>query len=298
MSYKSLFVRSVLVVSLLQLSPLLKAAIAADPVSDAQWWINLYHVNNNKLFCAPSSMTLSEMAGAVQRDIQAKNLPDSITDRQVIDILARLYPCENKKADTAWKARIKNVINDPKVLQSVITTAKKSVVLQKDPCPSAKFTLIDNISVYKQITFNDAGLVSGGAWKYAVHEEGCGTSRQLNVLAVVPKPETLSTAALLPGTSHADPILQKDAVRYVVIAAGGSEKGCDANFVEQTEFLKYGGKPLEGAQGSPWDELWTLRGCSHRAQVVVHFIPDRTGTTISTTISETKFTPIDTTVTN
>ena len=114
---------------------------------------------------------------------------------------------------------------------------------------------------------------------------------------VVPKPKTLSTAPLLPGTTHADPLLQKDAVTYVVIAAGGSEKDCDANFIEQTEFLKSGGKPLDGAKGSPWDELWTLRGCSHKAQVVVHFIPDRTGTTISTNLSETKFTAIEKTET-
>jgi hypothetical protein len=282
--------RSIFLGSLLLLSLLLKEA-NADPVSEAQWWVNIAKANNGKSFCLPSKMTLNELVQAVQRERQSKGLPDSTSEQEVLTTLGRLYPCGTQKVDAAARARIKNVINDPKALQSVVAAAKKCVVFLKNPCPSATFT-ITNITLLKELTFNDGGAISGGAWKYAIQENGCGVSRVLNVLAVVPKPQTLSTAPLLPGTSHADPILQKDAVLYAEIAAGAPEKDCDSNFIEQTEFLKFGGAPLEGAKGSPWDELWTLRGCTRRAQVVMHFIPDRTGTTISTTKTETKFLPI------
>jgi hypothetical protein len=276
------------------LPPFQLRAIAVSQADEATWWVNLYKANNGKSFCVPPDKTLLDMAKAVQKYIQSNNLPDSITDPQAIQILAQIYPCGGiKKADLTEKANIKKVINDPTLLQSVINTAKKSAVIINNPCPSAKFSLNDKLAIYKPLIFDEAGTITGGAWKYVVQEEGCGATRTLNVLSIIANPKSLSTTPLLPGTTHADPLLQKDAVRYAVIATGGPEKNCKTGYIEQTEFLKYEGAPLEGAKGAPWQELWTITSCTQKAQVIVHFIPDKTGTSITTNLTETKFIPIE-----
>src|SRR3954462_12478313 len=96
---------------------------------------------------------------------------------------------------------------------------------------------------------------------------------------------------LLPGTTHADAILQKDAIPHAAMAGQWPEKDCQTSYLENTEFLREIGEPLEGAKGKPWDELWTLASCSRKAKVTVHFVPDKTGTTIHTSFKETKYLP-------
>jgi hypothetical protein len=189
-------------------------------------------------------------------------------------------------------SKLNSVIADPGVQQRVLGTAKKSTVVIYNPCPSAQFNLSEKFVVYKPLTSDGTGAVTGGAWKQVVQEQGCGTNRILNVLAFVQGPKTLTTTPLLPGTTHADPQLQKDAVRYAVIAVGGAEKNCNIGYIADTEFLQHEGVPLEGAKGAPWQELWTLISCTKQSQVLMHFTPDRTGTSIFATQSETRTFPL------
>jgi hypothetical protein len=90
---------------------------------------------------------------------------------------------------------------------------------------------------------------------------------------------------MLPGTTHAGPVLQRDAVGYAVqvVAAvpGGNDPNCKIGYVEDTEFVSQEDTAIQGGKEPPWRELWTLVSCVQKMQVPMAFIPDATGTSIS-----------------
>jgi hypothetical protein len=176
------------------------------------------------------------------------------------------------------------LLSDPTEQQHVISVAGRSTVILQNPCPTAQYVLEKKISFYKQPSFDRGGKLVDGAWKQVVDEEGCGVRRILNVL-VFAQGQSASVEPLLPGTTRADPILQRDAVKFAVQAAAtvseGREVNCQIGYVADTEFIEQESVTLEGAKGPSWRELWTLVSCAHKMQIPVHFIPDSTGTSIS-----------------
>lgn len=97
--------------------------------------------------------------------------------------------------------------------------------------------------------------------------------------------------ATVPGTSIADPILQRDALGFLAhrdlflarkdVSTAGAEETCDARNVIDTEVLQ----PLEGAavQGEQptdgrWVERWTVDRCGMPVRYVVRFSTTQKGT--------------------
>ena len=185
-------------------------------------------------------------------------------------------------------------MSDPVEQQHVLEAAKRSTVIIQNPCPSTDFKILDKFTPVKPIAFDSSGKIIDGAWKQVVSAKGCGDDRLLNVfLAMDANTKAMKIFPILPGTTHTDLILQKDAVKYAVTAAGGPEKGCNIGYISDTQFLQKVDKPMDGAKAPPWDELWTLVTCTKKAQVTMHFIPDKTGTTIAAGQPETKIFPIE-----
>ncbi len=197
------------------------------------------------------------------------------------------------KAVADEQADFLKLIENPAEQELVINAAKRSAVVLENPCAEAKFTLLNKFATYKPLQFDSAGKVIAGAWKQSVSEKGCGQERLLNVLMYIDeKTKGLKAMSLLPGSTKANALLQKDAIMYAVIAAECPEKNdCKNIYIADTKFLGLTGEALAGAKGKPWDELWTLSMCKKKAEVTMHFIPDSTGTTISTSLKETKFSP-------
>ena len=177
------------------------------------------------------------------------------------------------------------LLSDPTEQQHVIGGASRSTVLVQNPCPGAQYSIEKKFVPYNALSVDDAGNILAGAWKQIVDEQGCGVSRVLNVMVVAQGAGKLAVVPLLPGASRADPILQKDAVRYAVqavaTAPGGREPNCTVGYIADTEYLGEEGETLPGAKGRPWKERWTLQSCTQKAIVPMHFIPDATGTSIS-----------------
>ena len=188
------------------------------------------------------------------------------------------------------------LLGDPTTIQHVIGAARRSMVIVNNPCASAQFAILGQPTVYDPVAFDAAGRPTKGAWKQPVSAKGCGTTRLLNVLSSVGStPGALEVFPILPGTTHADALLQKDAVRYAVIASGPQEKGCRTRYVYDTTFLRTAGENHTGTtkwHERPWDELWTIATCTRKAQVTMHFVPDATGTGIVTNLAETTFGPL------
>jgi hypothetical protein len=200
-------------------------------------------------------------------------------------IVGQLWALLYTNAVYARTTPLDKIAIDPREQEHVINAARRSTVVLNNQCSSARFTIMNKFTVYKPVSLDDSGAIVAGAWKQVVSEEGCDDTRTLNVLVSVdPSSHSLRFTPMLPGTTHADIVLQKDAVHYAVIAAGGPKTNCKIGYVEDTEFLHTVAEPIEGATSPAWDELWTLAPCTKQIRVTMHFIPDRTGTTIAATL--------------
>ena len=188
-------------------------------------------------------------------------------------------------ADEQAKRAFTKLLSDPVEQQHVISDAGQATVFLQNPCADARFSIEQKYVPYKPISFDSAGSIVAGAWKQIVEEQGCGAARILNVLVIAQGAGKLSFVPLLPGRTHADPVLQRDAVKYAVTALstvpGGREPNCTVRYVADTEYLGEEGQPLPGVKASPWKELWTFQSCTQKMLVPIRFIPDPTGTTIS-----------------
>lgn len=182
-------------------------------------------------------------------------------------------------------AAFAKLLEDPTQQQHVISGARRSTVFLQNPCADAQFSVENKFVPYKPLSFDGSGTIVSGAWKQIVAARGCGASHLLNVVVIAQGAGKLAVVPLLPGETHADPVLQQDAVKIAVQALasvpGGREPNCTVGYVADTKFLGQGGQALPGSKGPPWKELWTLESCTQQMLVPMRFTPDSTGTSIS-----------------
>jgi hypothetical protein len=123
------------------------------------------------------------------------------------------------------QSALSQLLNDQTLQQRILDAAGRSTVMIQNPCASAHYALENKLFIHTAPTLDSSGRIVAGEWRRAVHEEGCGQTRVLNVLVRAQGPSTLSTLPLLPGTTHAGPVLQKDAVQYAVQSAASVPRG-------------------------------------------------------------------------
>ena len=120
----------------------------------------------------------------------------------------------------------------------------------------------------------------GALWQ-PVRVEGCGRRSRLNMLVA---PASAPGGApgvvqLLPGTTAADPLAQREGLRLALRAVGDAAPGCDRIAVNDTR-----GDAAQAAGEAarrPWAEVWTLSACGRAYAVPVRFAPGRGGTEIT-----------------
>ena len=152
-------------------------------------------------------------------------------------------------------------------------------------CPDANYTTTGDIAILVPPRLDPAGKVVQGVWKESIRVDGCGPPRLLNAMTQVKPDGSLLTTPLLPGTTIADPQLQRDSVQYAAAGMGSLPPGCNQGGVVDTRYVGLEGEPpgtrlAEGQAPRPWTEVWTLEACGKRANVMMQFSPDATGTAI------------------
>jgi hypothetical protein len=135
------------------------------------------------------------------------------------------------------------------------------------------------------LSFGADGYPNAGSWRQAFPISGCGNDTVLNLFFFAGADEKINTVIGVPGTSHANLTLQRDAVRYANIGAALVMKSCKAFYVKTTRFEGYGlRKPETPDPGPgparPWWETWTMAGCGGSVDVPMDFVPDGSGTQI------------------
>ena len=148
-----------------------------------------------------------------------------------------------------------------------------------------------NVVIGSLPTFDKAGKPVSGEWRVITRLAACGQSRAFNLLySFAPNGQMLRTG-MLPGSSAADPILQRDALTYANTAmAKLAPPGCQDIRYLDTAFEAFGppgaGVPA-GREARSWTEKWTIWACGVQGVVKLYFTPDARGTSISTRLGET-----------
>lgn len=173
---------------------------------------------------------------------------------------------------------------DPVQGQRMINVAARSSVFQNNPCPGARFGILAGYIPIKPLTVDAADRITSGSWEQGFLDMGCGSRRRLNILVSIDATGSMSLTPLLPGTTHAGPVLQADGVRYAFLALPRAMRGdpsCHVSYVADTQFVAEDkAAPLPGAAARGWRESWTLALCTRTIVMPMHFIPNADGTYI------------------
>ncbi|HEX4739085.1 MAG TPA: hypothetical protein VH331_16150 [Allosphingosinicella sp.] len=144
------------------------------------------------------------------------------------------------------------------------------------------------VTILKQPTFAADGYPTSGTWKQSFPVSGCGNDTIINFFFFAQPDEKITSLIGAPGDTHADPILQRDAMRDVMMAAKTQAPGCSAPHLRTTRFEGRPGAQAGGATArtapSGWAETWTVSACGRLLTIPVTFIPDATGTRVFTEI--------------
>ena len=140
-----------------------------------------------------------------------------------------------------------------------------------------------SVTVIEPAVFAADGYPTAGLWRQSFPVSGCGNDTTINFFFKAGPDKKIASVVALPGDTHAGLQLQRDAVRYAVIAVQAKAAGCAMINVRTTSYTRSASGAVPGPAGraEPWRETWTLSACGRRYVVPMTFVPDATGTTIS-----------------
>lgn len=142
------------------------------------------------------------------------------------------------------------------------------------------------VTILKPISFGSEGFPVSGSWVQRFPVSGCGNDTVWTFFFSAGADKKITTVIGVPGATHANLTLQRDAFKYASIGAGLAAKDCKTFVVKNTKFESYGLQtpatpdPGPGQRLRPWWETWTMVGCGKTIDVPIDFVPDEKGAQI------------------
>ena len=178
---------------------------------------------------------------------------------------------------------LKQYLERPEHIEAVMGHAQPFIF--KDSTCRAETARTTSIAISTPVTIGPDGAPISGMWKETLHVQGCSRSGIYNVATAVDGSGAIHVFGMLPGTSIADPRLERDAVNYALdTARAKAPPNCTEAHVVDTAFESYattanpGVEP--GREAKSWHEKWTVQGCAASIIVEMTFVPHTNGTTI------------------
>ncbi len=139
-------------------------------------------------------------------------------------------------------------------------------------------------SVLKTVEFGVDGRPEKGAWRQSFPVSGCGNDTTLNFTFVATPSERVEISVEVPGETHANLALQRDAFRFAQTTVSPIAKPCRSFDVTNTKFDGFDASEPSASPSAeatpPWRETWTLIGCGKRYSVRLSFQAHEKGTQI------------------
>jgi len=143
-------------------------------------------------------------------------------------------------------------------------------------CATARYRPVGEIQFFLPPQTDGAGRVVHGLWREQVAAAGCGTVVLLNVFSLAGPSGVPELLGGLPGTTRADPVLQKSGLPIAVRGLPAAAAGCHDIRVVDTLLSK----DAPPDRMAPWHEDWTVLACDQAYQIPLRFTPTADGATI------------------
>ncbi|QRG07133.1 hypothetical protein EZH22_01400 [Xanthobacter dioxanivorans] len=120
------------------------------------------------------------------------------------------------------------------------------------PCPDLS-SPDSTVTIAKDVTFAKNGQPRSGAWWSRSPVSGCGIDTVINIFFSVGERGRIIPVVALPGTTHADLVLQRDALLYAFTGVKLRMESCPDLTVTNTRFEAYGlhGSPRANRRPRP-----------------------------------------------
>ena len=177
--------------------------------------------------------------------------------------------------------RFETMRGSPTYQSAMFQGAYRSGAWQVGKCAPEHPSAAAALAMLEAPVFDEKGEPQSGRWVEHVLVEGCGRPWRLNVLMLVPKPGTLATVPMAPGTTRADPVLQRDAASFAFAAARIDPKGCKPIYLADTAYRGVSLEPATIKGKPPWSEIWTVAQCDRKIMVALTFTPGVGGIAIA-----------------
>ncbi|WP_137897499.1 hypothetical protein [Sphingomonas sp. 2SG] len=145
-------------------------------------------------------------------------------------------------------------------------------VLQR--CPSL-ISKGSTVTMIEPVSFAPDGYPTSGLWEQSFPVSGCGNDTTINFFFRAQSDEKITSIVGVPGETHADVILQSDAVGMMATAVKAAAPNCEQITVQDSKYLGPVGKSHKA-----WQESWLLAVCARPTHITLTFTPDDTGTKI------------------
>jgi hypothetical protein len=144
-------------------------------------------------------------------------------------------------------------------------------------CATAQYRPVGEIDFFSPPQVDGAGRIVHGLWREQIAAVGCGTVSLMNVFSLAGPTGEPKLLGGLPGTTRADPVLQKEGLP--IAARGLPDPAASCRDVRVVDTVLAPDAPKD--RMAPWHENWTVLACNVAYQVPMIFTPTADGATIA-----------------
>jgi hypothetical protein len=174
---------------------------------------------------------------------------------------------------------------DPHLLDLLKSEAHQAAVMKvahdqagelPGACAAARYQPVGEIEFFLPPQVDGGGRIVHGLWREQIASAGCGTVVLLNVFSLADPSGEPKLLGGLPGTTRADPVLQKSGLPIAVRGLPAKAGDCHDSRVVDTQLSRDAPKDRMAS----WHEDWTVLACNEAYQIPLRFTPTADGATI------------------
>lgn len=181
------------------------------------------------------------------------------------------------EAEDAVDPRFLALLKGDAYQAAVLKVATDQAAELPGACAKAQFRPVGQIEFFIPPQTDGGGRIVHGLWREQVGAVGCDTVVLLNVFSLADQSGEPKLLGGLPGTTRADPVLQKQGLPIAVHGLPAKAAAC--RDVRVVDTLLAPDAPKE--RTAPWHESWTVLACNEAYQIPLRFTPTGDGATIA-----------------
>ncbi len=179
-------------------------------------------------------------------------------------------------ANPLTMVKLANIVNEPDNKWITLTLLQEAEKKLTPTCTQLGKYSQSGISIYEQPLWESNNTLSAGRWSIKYDVVVCNKVVKRSLLYTITPKGKLAVESLLPGTTLADPDLQKDIQTTFLQAAVQANPACDVPYITDTRVTQ-----VPSGADKPWVEQWQANACGTFFTRTLQFLPNEEGTLVS-----------------